>query len=262
MTKILNVIFIGLLSVLLNGCYNYKNQILFQGLSDTVYNSEPLNTKAVIQAGDQFSIMVYGLDEKTTGFFNMPMGGGQGGMQMQMQNQQGGGGSIIGYLVSDEGTIEFPKLGTINVLGYHHDQLRDSLQIWLQPYVKDPIVNVRLINFRVTYLTTDKAQTVTILNNRTNIVQFFGMVGGINWTDRKDNILIIREIQGKRSVFHVDLTKKDVFDNPVYFMQPNDIVYVEPNKRKFVESNIQLITLVTSITSTLSIFVLFINSLR
>jgi len=88
------------------------------------------------------------------------------------------------------------------------------------------------------------------------------MVGGINWTDRKDNILIIREIQGKRSVFHVDLTKKYVFDNPLYFKQPNDIVYVEPNKRKFVESNIQLITLVTRITSTLSIFVLFINSLR
>ena len=123
-------------------------------------------------------------------------------------------------------------------------------------------MNVRLLNFRVTYLTTDRATTVMIMNNKTNIIQFLGMVGGITWTDRKDNVLVIRQIDGQRQIFHVDFTKKELFNSPVYYLQPNDIVYVEPNQRKFIESNVQLISLVTSITSTVSIFLLFVNSLR
>jgi polysaccharide export outer membrane protein len=246
------------LAFALSGCYRYKNQILFQGLKDTTYNASMQQPKPIIQRGDQLSIMVYGLDDKTTAYFNAPMGGGQGGMQM-MQGGQGGG--LIGYIVNEEGTIEFPKLGTINILGYTHEQLRDTLQNRLTPWIKDPIVNVRMLNFRVTFMTTTHAQTVVIMNQKTNILQFLGMVGGIQWTDRKDNILIIRQIDSVRQVIHVDFTNKEIFNNPVYYLQPNDIVYVEPNKLKFVESNVAVISLVTSITSTLSILVLFVNSL-
>jgi polysaccharide export outer membrane protein len=251
-----------LMTMFFSGCYSYKNQILFQGLNDTTYPASMTQTKPVIQLGDQLGIFVYGLDEKTTAYFNLPMGGAQGG-GMQMMMQPGGqGGGIIGYLVTEGGTIEFPKLGTLKVIGFNQEQLRDSLQVWLQPWIKDPVVNVRLLNFRVTYLTTDRAQTVLIQNNKTNIIQFLGMVSGITWTDRKDNVLVIRQIDGERQVFHVDFTTKELFNSQVYYLQPNDIVYVEPNQRKFVESNVQLISLVTSITSTISIFVLFVNSLR
>ncbi len=247
------------LAFALSGCYRYKNQILFQGLKDTTYTASMQQPKPIIQRGDQLSIMVYGLDEKTTAYFNAPMGGGQGANMMMQQGGQGGG--MIGYIVNEEGTIEFPKLGTINILGYTHEQLRDTLQSRLTPWIKDPIVNVRMLNFRVTFMTTTHAQTVVIMNQKTNILQFLGMVGGIQWTDRKDNILIIRQIDSVRQVIHVDFTNKEIFNSPVYYLQPNDIVYVEPNKLKFVESNVAVISLVTSITSTLSILVLFVNSL-
>jgi polysaccharide export outer membrane protein len=247
------------LAFALSGCYRYKNQILFQGLKDTTYTASMQQPKPIIQRGDQLSIMVYGLDDKTTAYFNAPMGGGQGAQMMMQQGGQGGG--MIGYIVNEEGTIEFPKLGTINILGYTHEQLRDTLQNRLTPWIKDPIVNVRMLNFRVTFMTTTHAQTVVIMNQKTNILQFLGMVGGIQWTDRKDNILIIRQIDSVRQVIHVDFTNKEIFNSPVYYLQPNDIVYVEPNKLKFVESNVAVISLVTSITSTLSILVLFVNSL-
>jgi polysaccharide export outer membrane protein len=247
------------LAFALSGCYRYKNQILFQGLKDTTYTASMQQPKPIIQRGDQLSIMVYGLDDKTTAYFNAPMGGGQAGQMMMQQGGQGGG--MIGYIVNEEGTIEFPKLGTINILGYTHEQLRDTLQNRLTPWIKDPIVNVRMLNFRVSFMTTTHAQTVVIMNQKTNILQFLGMVGGIQWTDRKDNILIIRQIDSVRQVIHVDFTNKDIFNSPVYYLQPNDIVYVEPNKLKFVESNVAVISLVTSITSTLSILVLFVNSL-
>jgi polysaccharide export outer membrane protein len=248
------------LAFALSGCYRYKNQILFQGLKDTTYTASMQQEKPIIQRGDQLSIIVYGLDEKTTAYFNAPMGGGQGG-NMQFLQQSGQGGGIMGYLVNEEGTIEFPKLGTLKILGYTHEQLRDTLQSRLTPWIKDPIVNVRMLNFRVTFMTTTHAQTVFIMNQKTNILQFLGMVGGIQWTDRKDNVLIIRQIDSERQVIHVDFTNKDIFSSPVYYLQPNDIIYVEPNKLKFVESNVAVISLVTSITSTLSILVLFINSL-
>lgn len=248
------------LAFTLSGCYRYKNQILFQGLKDTTYTASMQQPKPIIQRGDQLSIMVYGLDNVTAAYFNAPMGGAMAG-QMMMQQGGGQGGGIIGYIVNEEGTIEFPKLGTINILGYTHEQLRDTLQNRLTPWIKDPIVNVRMLNFRVTFMTTTHAQTVVIMNQKTNILQFLGMVGGIQWTDRKDNILIIRQIDSVRQVIHVDFTNKEIFNSPVYYLQPNDIVYVEPNKLKFVESNVAVISLVTSITSTLSILVLFVNSL-
>ena len=251
-----------LMTMFFSGCYSYKNQILFQGLNDTTYPASMTQAKPVIQLCDQLAIFVYGLDEKTTAYFNLPMGGTEGGAMQRIMQPAGQGGGIIGYLVSEEGTIEFPKLGTLKVIGFKHEQLRDSLQVWLQPWIKDPVVNVRLLNFRVTYLTTDRAQTLLIPNNKTNIVQFLGMVSGITWTDRKDNVLLIRQIDGVRQVFHVDFTTKELFNSPVYYLQPNDIVYVEPNRRKFIESNVQLISLVTSITSTISFFILFVNSLR
>ncbi len=248
------------LAFALSGCYRYKNQILFQGLKDTTYTASMQQPKPIIQRGDQLSIMVYGLDNVTAAYFNAPMGGAMAG-QMMMQQGGGQGGGMIGYIVNEEGTIEFPKLGTIKILGYTHEQLRDTLQNRLTPWIKDPIVNVRMLNFRVTFMTTTHAQTVVIMNQKTNILQFLGMVGGIQWTDRKDNILIIRQIDSVRQVIHVDFTNKEIFNSPVYYLQPNDIVYVEPNKLKFVESNVAVISLVTSITSTLSILVLFVNSL-
>ena len=248
------------LAFTISGCYRYKNQILFQGLKDTTYTASMQQPKPIIQRGDQLSIMVYGLDNVTAAYFNAPMGGAMAG-QMMMQQGGGQGGGIIGYIVNEEGTIEFPKLGTINILGYTHEQLRDTLQNRLIPWIKDPIVNVRMLNFRVTFMTTTHAQTVVIMNQKTSILQFLGMVGGIQWTDRKDNILIIRQIDSVRQVINVDFTNKEIFNSPVYYLQPNDIVYVEPNKLKFVESNVAVISLVTSITSTLSILVLFVNSL-
>jgi polysaccharide export outer membrane protein len=242
------------------GCYSYKDQILFQGLKDTAHKITDTQEKSLIQAGDQLSIMVFGLDEKTTAYFNTPMGIGPNGNTQMLAQTQGGG--IFGYVVGEDGDIAFPKLGLINVVGYDQNRLRDSLQSWLSPWVKDPAVIVRLMNFRVTYITSDRAQTINLLNNQNDILQFLGMVNGITWTDRKDNVLVIRQENGVRQVYHVDLTSQDVFTSPVFYLKPNDVIYVEPNKRKFIDTNAQLISIVTNITSTLSILVLFVNSLR
>jgi polysaccharide export outer membrane protein len=255
-------IIIALLFVFMfSSCVSYKKQIFFQGLHDTTYASSMKQPDPIIQRGDQLAIMIYAVDPVNAQFFNQPMGGGggQGGGMAMMQGGQGGG--IMGYLVDEYGNIEFPKLGTIKVLGYTQQELRDSLKNRLAIYIKEPIINVRLLNFRVTFITSDHANTAIVTNNKTNILQFLGSVGGISWMDKRDNIVVIRQIDSKRQILRVNLTDASIFQSPAYYLQPNDIIYVEPNKRKFLETNIQLLSYVTTIASTVSILLLYINGL-
>jgi polysaccharide biosynthesis/export protein len=244
-----------------SSCFSYKKQIFFQGLADTTYNATMQQMDPVIQRGDQLMIMVYATDQESAQLFNAPMGGRMGaggGMNMNMMGQ--GGGGLMGYLVNEDGEIEFPKFGTLKVVGYTQQNLRDSLQKWLLPYLVDPIVNVRILNFRVTYITSDRAITTVISNNKTNILQFLGMVGGVQWMDRRDNIVLIRQVNEVRQVIRINLTDASIFNSPAFYLQPNDVVYIEPNSRKFLETNIQLLSYVTTITSAVSILLLFISN--
>jgi len=255
--KSYKIIIALLFVVMFNSCVSYKKQIFFQGLRDTTYSSSMKQPDPIIQRGDQLSILVYALDQLNAQFFNQPMGGGQVG-SMSQGAQVGG---IMGYLVDEYGNIEFPKLGTTKVLGYTQQELRDSLVARLAIYVKEPIIQVRLLNFRVTFITSDRASTSIIINNKTNILQFLGSVGGISWMDKRENIIVIRQIDSKREILRVNLTDASIFQSPAYYLQPNDIIYVEPNKRKFLETNIQLLSYVTTIASAVSILLLYINGL-
>jgi polysaccharide export outer membrane protein len=256
--------FLMILLVLgLSSCINYKNQIFFQGLKDTAYTASMQQADLQIQRGDQLSIFVYAADAVSTAAFNAPMfGGGVNGAQALVQQQQvsSQGGGYFGYLVDEYGNIEYPKLGVIPVLGFTQHQLRDTLQSLLKIYLKDAVVSVRLMNFRVTFINADRALTTMVTNNKTNILQFLGMVGGVQWMDQRNNIRVIRQVNDQRQVYTVNLTDASVFNSPVYYLQPNDIIYVEPNKRKFLETNVQLVNYFAQITSTLSILYLFINN--
>jgi polysaccharide biosynthesis/export protein len=246
----------------LSSCINYKNQIFFQGLKDTAYTATMQQPDLQIQRGDQLSIFVYAADPTSTMAFNAPMfGGGANGAQVLSQQQGGSqGGGYFGYLVDEYGNVEFPKLGVIPVLGMTQPQLRDTLQSRLKMYLKDAVVSVRLMNFRVTFINADRAMTTMVTNNKTNLLQFLGMVGGVQWMDQRNNIRVIRQVNDQRQVYTVNLTDASVFSSPVYYLQPNDIIYVEPNKRKFLETNVQLVNYFAQITSTLSILYLFINN--
>jgi polysaccharide export outer membrane protein len=248
--------------LLLTSCINYKNQILFQGLKDSNYSvvNQPNNLQ--IQKGDQLSIFVYAADQLSAGIFNSPMTGGnpQGGAQVLMQQGVQGGG-FFGYLVDESGYIDFHKLGRINALGKTQWQLGDTITALLRPFLKDAVVSVRLMNFRVTFINPDRASTIVVTNNQTNILQFIGMVGGIQWMDKRTNIRVIRQLDTMREIYTVNLTDASVFESPVFYLQPNDIVYIEPNKRKFLETNVQLVNYFAQITSTLSILYLFYQNI-
>lgn len=261
------------LSLLLPSCITHKNQLYFQGISDTTYNISSYQPEPIFQRGDLLSIMIFSLDPEASMFFNSPMIGNMSGIgnnsssaiqnNAMSGNRQMGGNQAVGYLIDENGEITFPQLGQINILGFTQTSLRDSLKVWLLPYLKDPMVNVRLQNFRVTVITPDKSKTITIPNNKSTILQLLGMVDGIDWLDRRDKILVIREVGNVREILHVDLTNTSIFNSKCYYLQPNDIVYIEPHKKRYFDTNIQIVSsLTTMVASTVSLLFLLINSLN
>jgi polysaccharide export outer membrane protein len=253
------VFVLGMVLFYSSSCVSYKNQIFFQGLNDTTYTASMQQPELVIQRGDQLAINVYTTDPLAATYYNQPMGGQAGGNNM-LQNVGQSNGTIIGYLVDEKGEITFPKLGNINVLGLTQQKLQDTILGFVKPYAKDAVVSVRLLNFRVTFINANKASTVTILNNKTNILQFFGNVGGVDWMDKRDDLMLIRQVNDQRTVYRLNLTDKSIFSSPAFYLQPNDVVYVEPNKRKFLETNAQLISVFTGVMSAISIILVLFNT--
>ena len=159
------------------------------------------------------------------------------------------------YLVSAKGEIKFPLLGSINVEGMTHVELEDKITNLLidRDYIKDPTVSIDLENFKISFLgEIGTVGTVTILSDRITIFQALSMTGDLTIYGKRINMSVIRESGGKRIVANVDINSKDIFDSPYYYLQPNDVIYVEPNdslKRTSTDSK----TVVTWILSTLSV---------
>jgi len=153
----------------------------------------------------------------------------------RQQGQSGGGGgggqgqSLSGYLVSSEGTINFPVLGTIEVKNLTRTEIQKKLESLIAEYVRDPVVDVRIMNFSITVLgEVSSPGRVQIPDGRVTMPELLAMSGDINYTGKRQNIRIIREINGVKSVGFIDMTEIDLFDSPYYYLKQNDIVYVEP----------------------------------
>ncbi|WPY99738.1 polysaccharide biosynthesis/export family protein [Christiangramia sp. OXR-203] len=154
--------------------------------------------------------------------------------QMNQQGGQssGGGGqsqSLTGYLVSPKGTINFPVLGTIDVEGLTRTEIQQDLETKIADYVIDPVVDVRIVNFSITVLgEVGNPGRVQINDGRVTMPELLAMSGDINYTGKRQNIRIIRESNGVKSVGFINMTETDLFSSPYYYLKQNDIVYVEP----------------------------------
>lgn len=152
-----------------------------------------------------------------------------------------GGGSSSGYLVEGDGTINFPLLGEINVAGLTRRQLINLLQNRLEKegYIKDPVVTVRFLNFRVSILgEVNKPGTYNISTERITLFEALSLAGDLTIHGRRNRVAVIRETNGVRTILYHDLRSRDVFLSPDYYLKQNDMVYVEPNRVR-AETSVQ-----------------------
>ncbi len=195
-------------------------------------------TLQVIVPNDILSITVGSLNPEATLIFNNPTTNTSStGSNNYTQS--------TGYLVDQEGYIQFPVLGKIKVTGLTKMELTEFLRKTLvdKQLLLDPVVAIRYLNFRITVLgEVTHPMVVAVPNEKISLLEAIGMAGDLTIYARRDNVLLIREEKGKRIIKKLNLNSGDIFNSPYYYLKSNDILYVEPNKSKILSvSNTRII---------------------
>lgn len=185
--------------------------------------------KTIFKPDDLLQITISAQDLKSVVPFNLPavnFSATTGLAVAQPLQQQ--------YLVDSKGRIDFPILGMIEVGGRSREEVIAEFKMRLDPdYVKNPTINIFISNFSVT-VTGDvqRPGTFTIPNERITLLEALGLAGDIRISGRRDNVSVIREEFGKKTKYRVNLLSNKIFTSPVYYLQQNDLVYVEPNNAR------------------------------
>jgi len=242
------VIFIGLFFCIFSACTPTKNSLYFYNLQKdtTLRNLVSKNYEPAIQKNDLLSIAVASLSPDNA-FYNAPQ-------SALGPLAQGTAGTLAGYLVDTNGNIPFVKIGILHVEGMTRKALKDTLEKKLIPYLRDAVVSVGFLNRHVTILGAVNSQVLSMPGDNMTILDALAASGDIGDKGRVDNVLVIREKDDNKEFKRLNLTNNSIFYSPYYYLQPNDIVYVEPVKIKAGNTS-QIISYVST-GITLLIFIL------
>ncbi|WP_461534229.1 polysaccharide biosynthesis/export family protein [Sinomicrobium sp.] len=214
------------LVLVLNSCASKKDIVYFQDIEEIDKLASQVIYDPVLQPDDLLTIMVSAFDTETAIPFNLPAVA-----YMGSDGNAAGRAQYQTYLVDNKGEIEFPVIGTVKLGGLTRREAVNLLNEKISHYIKNPIVNIRIMNYKVTVLgEVARPGSYTIPNERITIPEALGLAGDLTVYGKRDNILIIRDKNGEKTYTRVDMTKKDILESPYYYLQQNDVIYVEPNK--------------------------------
>lgn len=228
-----------LLSVLmLASCANVKDIAYFQ--DKAIDHPEEIDKHGgiVIQPKDMISIVVSSRNPELATMFNLPVISYQAGSEIVTSGAQQ---RLLGYVVDNDGYIDFPVLGAINVGGMTRWDLSEYIKNTLleKGYLNDAVVTVEFMNFKVSVLgEVNNPGTYTIEGDKVTVLQALSLAGDLTIYGKRNNVTVIREMDGERIFYNVDLCSVDMFKSPAYNLLQNDIVYVEPSEIKARQSTL------------------------
>jgi len=230
---------------------SYYQDMNHAGVTEAIANFQPLK----IQTGDLLGINLSTLSPEGSAVFNTNINRVNGnGLDASATNP------IYGFRVDGSGQVLLPLLGSMKVAGMTTDELAKSLTVKLQDYFKSPIVNVRILNFKISVLgDVLRPDSYTIQNEHININEALSLAGDLNITAIRQ-IFLIREINGKREYIPIDLNSKRLFDSPYYYLKNHDVLYITPNRTKISNNNTAGFQRVSLIISALSVAALILVS--
>lgn len=216
--KLKQIVTLLIITVFISSCATKKDIVYFQNAKDfeTIVDVDTFTAK--LKVGDIITIVVSTLNPIASAPYNPVAPGGQG--------------QAIDYLIDVEGNIDFPVLGKVKLLGL---TIEEAKQLFKKKFedgnlLTDPIIIIRLTNYRVTIEGAVGSPGVyPVTGERMSILEALAMAGGLDIRGRRDNILIIRDFNGTKTYSRVDITSKEIFNSPVFYLTQNDYVYVEPN---------------------------------
>lgn len=226
---------VSLLSLLMSSCVDTKKAVYFVDQGNASLKSANSVPPVIIQANDLLSISVNSRDKEATSLFNSFNISGTSYSSSAGTNTQ-----INGYQVDTDGNIKVPFLGTVKAAGLTENGLSTYIatQLVEKKLLLDAVVNVRHLNFKVTVLgEVARPAVVTVPNGKISLLEALGLAGDLTIYAKRDNVLLIREEKGEKVTRRIDLNSTDLLTSPYYYLQSNDVVYVEPNKARISASS-------------------------
>jgi len=227
--KILRSILIAVLPVLLlSSCVSRKEIVYFQGLEEAEQQlTSNQQGNLIIKPNDLLTISVTAPEQEAAIPFNMAVVGAGNVMDATSTTGQP---KLQSYLVDADGNIEFPILGMVKVADLTRQELASSLKEKISKYVQDPILNIRIINFQVSVLgEVARPGTFSINDEYLSLPKALGLAGDMTIYGLRNNVLVMREENGKKTHAYLDLTDANIINSPYYYLKQNDVVYIEPN---------------------------------
>ncbi|MEZ7505854.1 polysaccharide biosynthesis/export family protein [Flavobacterium sp. Arc2] len=250
-------IILFLVALFLFSCASRKDVVYYQNI-DGLANQKSSSYEIKLQPDDLLMIIVSAEDPEIAMPFNLKSISVQtpGKLDAAMGQQ-----TMQLYLVDAAGYIEFPVLGKLKVSGLTRSEALEMLQQKIGVYIKNPIINLRVMNFKISVQgEVALPGTYSVDSERITLIEALSKAGDLTIYGKRNNILIIREIDGVKSYNRVDITKADFINSPFYYLAQNDVIYVEPNKPRLnasaVGPNTGVLISITSLLITLVTLIL------
>lgn len=248
--------FIVLISIMISSCASRKDLVYFQPADSISLVTNFESNAPKLQSGDILAISVTADDVRATQPFNQISSYAGNTGTLQSANP-----FIPTYAIDNNGFIDFPKLGKIKLAGKTRTEAIDYLRSEVSKYIVSPGVSLEIRNFRVTVLGEVKNPgTYAINNDRITILEALGLAGDLTINGVRSNILVIREQNGVKNEYRVDLTSRDALNSPVYYLAQNDVIYIEPNgarvqSSKYTQNTSIFVSVSSVIIGLIAIFV-------
>ncbi len=214
------------LALLAASCASTKKIAYFQGIDDKTIEEQVQKFELRIMPNDNLYITVSSINPDAVKIFNNIN-------TDYSQNLSTTSLNMMGYLVDNEGDINFPVVGKVHLAGMTKEEAIDMLTSKISEYVVNPTVNIRFLNYKVTVLgEVARPGTFTISDEKITVPEALGLAGDMTIYGKRDNVLVAREANGERTFHRLDMTSPDVFTSDYFYLQQNDVVYVQPNKAR------------------------------
>lgn len=244
-------------------CTSYKDIPYFKNLPDSTYvykNGVKISTAAYeelkIQPDDILNITIQTIDPD----LNTVIGSAMAKTNVVQTGKPDIVPDITGYLVDKEGMIELPVAGKISVGGLTTTGAREAIRNRAMTYYKEPVVNVRIVNFKVTVLGEVLRPGAYLINGeKASILDALGQAGDMTIFGVRKNVVLTRLENGQQKMIRFDMNSTDIFDSPYFYLRQGDVVYVQPSKGKAAANDGAMLRTYTIITSTLSLLVVIVS---
>jgi polysaccharide export outer membrane protein len=259
-----------IISVYLGACSTPKNITYFRDIPDTIKQrsvDQSAYYTPVIQQDDILQVSIQTLDPTATALLNQ-QNTASWPANSNTSNQGSSNapaGNVSGYLVDKEGYVILPLLGKVSVKGKTTDQVRDDIRNKAAEFYKDPVVNVRFANFKITVLgEVNRPSSYIMPNEKITLLDAIGMAGDLTIYGKRENVMLVRDniVTGKKEFVRFNLNDSKTFSSPYFYLHQGDMIYVEPNKSKVTSTDMAQVRRLSIMASILTVVIVVVSRIN